>query len=117
MREPVIVDVVRTTFGKSGGALSHWHPTDLLGFTLSSLLERTGVDPERIDDVIGGCVSQVGEQGTNLTRTPGWPPGSPSRFRRRRSIVSAGRRNRPFTSARPALPPATTTWSSCAAPR
>jgi acetyl-CoA acyltransferase len=68
MREPVIVDVVRTTFGKSGGALSHWHPTDLLGFTLSSLLERTGVDPERIDDVIGGCVSQVGEQGTNLTR-------------------------------------------------
>jgi acetyl-CoA acetyltransferase family protein len=68
MREPVIVDVVRTTFGKSGGALSHWHPADLLGFTLSSLLERTGVDPERIDDVIGGCVSQVGEQGTNLTR-------------------------------------------------
>jgi acetyl-CoA acyltransferase len=68
MREPVIVDVVRTTFGKRGGALSHWHPADLLGFALKSLVERTGVDPERIDDVIGGCVSQVGEQSTNLTR-------------------------------------------------
>jgi acetyl-CoA acyltransferase len=66
--EPVIVDVVRTTFGKSGGALSTWHPADLLGFTLQSLLQRTGVDPERIDDVIGGCVSQVGEQATNVTR-------------------------------------------------
>jgi acetyl-CoA acyltransferase len=71
MREPVIVDVVRTTFGKSGGALSNWHPADLLGFALTSLFERTGVDPERIDDVIGGCVSQVGEQGTNVTRN-GW---------------------------------------------
>jgi acetyl-CoA acyltransferase len=68
MREPVIVDVVRTTFGKSGGALSNWHPVDLLAFTLNSLVQRTGVDPERIDDVIGGCVSQVGEQGTNVTR-------------------------------------------------
>jgi acetyl-CoA acetyltransferase family protein len=71
MREPVIVDVVRTTFGKSGGALSNWQPADLLGFTLNSLMARTGVDPERIDDVIGGCVSQVGEQSTNVTRN-GW---------------------------------------------
>ena len=54
MREPVIVDVVRTTFGKRGGALANWHPADLLGFALTTLLERTGVDPERIDDVIGG---------------------------------------------------------------
>ncbi len=71
MREPVIVDVVRTTFGKRGGSLAGWHPADLLGFALTSLLERTGVDPERIDDVIGGCVTQVGEQSTNLARN-GW---------------------------------------------
>jgi acetyl-CoA acyltransferase len=71
MGEPVIVDVVRTTFGKSGGALSNWHPADLLGFSLTSLIERTGVDPERIDDVIAGCVTQVGEQSTNLARN-GW---------------------------------------------
>ena len=71
MREPVIVDVVRTTFGKRGGALANWHPADLLGFALTSLIERTGVDPERVDDVIGGCVSQVGEQSTNIARN-GW---------------------------------------------
>ncbi len=71
MREPVIVDVVRTAFGKRGGALANWHPADLLGFALTTLLERTGVDPGRVDDVIGGCVSQVGEQSTNVTRN-GW---------------------------------------------
>ena len=68
MGEPVIVDVVRTAFGKRGGALANWHPADLLGFSVKALLERTGVDPERIDDVIGGCVSQVGEQSTNVAR-------------------------------------------------
>ncbi len=70
-RDPVIVDVVRTAFGKRGGALANWHPADLLGFALTSLIERTGVDPERVDDVIGGCVSQVGEQSTNIARN-GW---------------------------------------------
>lgn len=67
-RQSVIIDTVRTAFGKRGGALAGWHPTDLLGFALSSLLERTGVDPERIDDVVGGCVTQSGEQSTNVTR-------------------------------------------------
>ncbi len=71
MREPVIVDVVRTTFGKRGGALANWHPADLLAFALTSLVERTGVDPARVDDVIAGCVSQVGEQSTNVGRN-GW---------------------------------------------
>jgi len=68
VREAVVVDVLRTTFGKRGGALAHWHPTDLLGFAISALLDRTGVDPGRIDDVLGGCVAQVGEQSTNVTR-------------------------------------------------
>ncbi len=67
-REAVIVDTLRTAFGKRGGALANWHPADLLAFGLSNLVERTGVDPERIDDVIGGCVSQVGEQSTNVAR-------------------------------------------------
>ncbi|HXZ62085.1 MAG TPA: thiolase family protein [Acidimicrobiales bacterium] len=68
MGDPVIVDVVRTTFGKRGGALANWHPADLLGFVLTTLLERTGVDPERVDDVIAGCVTQAGEQSTNVSR-------------------------------------------------
>ncbi len=68
VRDAVIIDVLRTTFGKRGGALAHWHPADLLGFAISSLLDRAGVDPARIDDVIGGCVGQVGEQSTNVSR-------------------------------------------------
>jgi acetyl-CoA acetyltransferase family protein len=67
-RHAVIVDTIRTPIGKRKGALAGWHPADLLAFTLQELLRRTGVDPERIDDVIGGCVTQVGEQGCNVTR-------------------------------------------------
>ena len=67
-REAVIVDTVRTAIGKRKGALAGWHPTDLLGFTLGSLLERNDVDPGTIDDVVGGCVTQSGEQGCNVTR-------------------------------------------------
>ncbi|HEX2383933.1 MAG TPA: acetyl-CoA C-acyltransferase [Acidimicrobiales bacterium] len=71
MREAVIVDTVRTPIGKRKGALAGWHPTDLLAFALRGLTERTGIDPERVDDVVGGCVTQVGEQGCNVTRN-GW---------------------------------------------
>ncbi len=68
VREAVIVDTVRSAIGKRKGALAGWHPTDLLGFTLKTLLERNDVDPATIDDVVGGCVTQSGEQGTNVTR-------------------------------------------------
>ena len=68
MREAVIVDAVRTPFGRRAGSLSHWHPVDLAAQTLTALVERTGIDPGVIDDVIMGCVMQVGEQGTNIAR-------------------------------------------------
>ncbi len=67
-REAVIVDAVRTPIGKRNGALSGWHPSDLLGHALTALVERSGVDPAIVDDVVGGCVTQVGEQSTNVTR-------------------------------------------------
>lgn len=67
-REAVIVDTVRTPIGKRKGMLAGWHPTDLLGYTLRGLLDRTGADPGTIDDVVGGCVTQSGEQGCNVTR-------------------------------------------------
>jgi len=67
-REAVIVDTVRTPIGKRKGALAGWHPTDLLGFTMRGLLDRVGVDPGLVDDVVGGCVTQTGEQGCNVTR-------------------------------------------------
>ena len=68
LREAVLVGAVRTPIGKRGGALAGWHPTDLLAAALRALVERTGVDPGLVDDVVGGCVSQVGEQSTNVTR-------------------------------------------------
>ncbi|MCB9372161.1 MAG: thiolase family protein [Microthrixaceae bacterium] len=64
----MIVDTVRTPIGKRKGALATWHPADLLGFTLEALLARNDVDPGRIDDVVGGCVNQVGEQSNNVAR-------------------------------------------------
>lgn len=67
-REAVIVDARRTFFGKRGGVLANWHPVDLLAHSLSDLVQRTGIDAERVDDVIGGCITQVGEQGANVTR-------------------------------------------------
>lgn len=70
MRDAVIVGAVRTPVakGKPGGTLSSVHPVDLLAHALRSLVERTGIDPTVIDDVIGGCVDQVGEQAVNTTR-------------------------------------------------
>jgi acetyl-CoA acyltransferase len=70
MRSAVIVDVVRTGSGrgKPGGALSGVHPVTLLADTLRALLDRAGIEPTQIDDVIAGCVSQAGEQTLNIAR-------------------------------------------------
>jgi acetyl-CoA acyltransferase len=70
MREAVIVGAVRTPMGrgKAGGALSQVHPVDLLAETLRGLVERTGIDPGEVDDVVAGCVSQAGEQTFNVAR-------------------------------------------------
>jgi acetyl-CoA acyltransferase len=67
-REAVIVDCARSAFGKRKGALSGWHPTDLLGLVLRTMIERNDLDPLLVDDVVGGCVTQAGEQGCNVTR-------------------------------------------------
>jgi acetyl-CoA acetyltransferase family protein len=68
--EAVLVDVVRTPVGrgKPGGALSEVHPVDLAAGALAALLARTGLESRQIDDVLLGCVSQVGEQSTNIAR-------------------------------------------------
>lgn len=68
MREVVICDAVRTAVGKRDGALAGVHPVELLGRVITATLERSGVDPERVDDVIAGCVSQIGEQSMNVAR-------------------------------------------------
>ncbi|WP_433560663.1 thiolase family protein [Nocardia sp. CA-151230] len=71
MTSAVIVDAVRTPSGKgkTGGGLSEVHPATLLSGVLGNLVERTGIDPALVDDVIGGCVTQSGEQAFNISRT------------------------------------------------
>ena len=68
MAEAYIVAAARTAGGRKGGRLSGWHPADLAGSVLDSLVERTGVDPAAVDDVIMGCVGQGGEQAVNVAR-------------------------------------------------
>ena len=68
-REAVIVDAVRTPVGKRGGQLRDWHPVDLLAHTLTHLVDRAGVAPDSLADVIVGCALQRGEQTGNVART------------------------------------------------
>ena len=76
-REAVIVDAVRTPVGRRNGKLKDWHPVDLLAQTLIALVERTGIDPGLIEDVIAGCVMQVGEQSLNVGRNAALAAGFP----------------------------------------
>jgi acetyl-CoA C-acetyltransferase len=73
----VIVDAVRTPIGRRGGGLSSVHPAELLGQVQRALVERSGIDPATIGQVVGGCVSQVGEQSFNITRTAWLAAGMP----------------------------------------
>jgi acetyl-CoA C-acetyltransferase len=80
MIDAVILDSVRTPRGRGKpgkGSLTGIHPQELLARTLTALVERSGIDPTLVDDVVAGCVSQVGEQGANIARNAvlaaGWP--------------------------------------------
>ena len=81
MFNAVIVDAIRTPLGRRNGKLKEWHPVDLMAETMNALVERTGIDPGIIDDVVMGCVMQTGEQSTNIGRNAvlaaGWPESVP----------------------------------------
>lgn len=68
MSQAYIVQAVRTAGGRRNGKLSGWHPVDLAAEVLNALVDRSGIDPAQVDDVFMGCVSQVGEQSTNVAR-------------------------------------------------
>src|ERR1700678_2970314 len=82
MTTAVIVDAVRTAGGKRNGKLRNWHAVDLASEPLKALQERNDLDPALIDDVITGCVMQVGEQALNIGRyavlAAGWPESVPA---------------------------------------
>jgi acetyl-CoA acyltransferase len=77
VREAVIVDAVRTPIGRRKGALAGQHPVNLSATVLRALVERTGVDPGLVEDVVWGCVTTIGEQSSNIGRwsalAAGWP--------------------------------------------
>jgi acetyl-CoA C-acetyltransferase len=73
----VIVDAVRTPIGKRGGGLSTMHPAEVLSQVQRAIVDRTGIDPAEVEQVVGGCVSQVGEQSFNVTRTAWLAAGLP----------------------------------------
>ena len=77
MREVYIIEAARAAIGRRGGALSTVHPADLLGHVQRATLERAGVDPREIGQVVAGCVSQVGEQSFNIARTAWLSAGLP----------------------------------------
>lgn len=77
MKEAVIIDAVRSPFGKVNGILKNVHPVDLLADVLTGLVQRTGIRPEDVDDVIGACVHQHDEQALNVTRNAWLAAGYP----------------------------------------
>jgi len=77
MREAVIVDAVRTAVGRRNGRLKDWHPVDLMAQVLSAVVQRTGIDAGLVEDVIVGCVMQVGEQSINVGRNAALAAGFP----------------------------------------
>src|SRR5438045_257968 len=77
MTEVVIVEAVRSPVGRRGGGLASMHSADLLGDVLKALIDRSGIDPAEVDQVVGGCVGQVGMQSFNVARTAWLTAGLP----------------------------------------
>ena len=77
MNTAVIVDAIRSPLGRRNGKLKNWHPVDLASEIMQQLVERNHLDPALVDDVVMGCVMQVGEQSLNVARNAvlaaGWP--------------------------------------------
>ena len=115
MRSAVIVDAVRTPIGRRNGFLKDWHPVDLSGRVIEALLERTGVDPAQIDDVIWGCVSQTGEQTGNIGRFAALAAGLPEEIPgvADRSAVRVQPAGGPLLRPRPSWPACrTSSWQA-----
>ncbi len=91
--QALVIDAVRTPYGRRGGALSDWHPVDLSAEMLSQLVERVGINSGAVDDVIFGCTTQVGAQASNIARravlAAGWPERVPGATVDRQAASSA----------------------------
>ena len=106
----VIVDAVRTPVGRRGGRLSGWHAVDLAAQPLLALVERNGLDPGLVEDVVMGCTMTVGEQAMNIARNAALAAGFPDRSPGPPWTASAARPSRPSTS--PPRPCSRVPWTS-----
>jgi acetyl-CoA C-acetyltransferase len=95
----VIVDAVRSAVGRRNGTLTHTHSNEVLGQVLSALVERTGIDPFAIGQVIGGCVGQVGAQASNVTRNAWLTAGLPLEIPASTANVQCGSAQQSLTMA------------------
>ena len=77
MAQPVIIEAVRTPIGKRNGWMAGFHAAELLGNVQVELVKRAGIDPAEVEQVVGGCVTQAGEQASNVTRTAWLSQGLP----------------------------------------
>ena len=77
MHKPVIVEAVRTPIGKRNGWMSGFHATELLALSQKGVIERAGIDPNEVEQVVGGCVTKAGEQSFNITRNAWLAAGMP----------------------------------------
>ena len=116
-REAVVIEAVRSPLvrGRAGGAFSQLHPVELLAQVLGGMVQATGIDPGEVDDVIGGTVTQIGEQSANVTRGAVLAAGFPRSVPATTVDRQCGSASRRCTSRRRASSPARTTWSSPAA--
>ena len=94
MSEAYIIDAIRTPVGRRGGGLSQVHPADLGAHAIKGLLERTDLDPLAVDDVIMGCLDNMGPQAGDIARTAWLAAGLPESVQALRLIVSAALANK-----------------------
>lgn len=117
MAEAYIVEAVRTPVGRRKGGLSAVHPADLGAHVVRALVERTGIDPAAVDDVVFGCLDTVGPQAGNIARTAWLAAGLPEEVPGTTVDRQCGSSQQAVHFAAQGCSPAPRTWSSRAAPR
>ncbi len=117
MGTPVIVEAVRTPIGKRGGWLSGLHAAEILGAAQKGIVDRAGIDPTLVEQVIGGCVTQAGAQSNNVTRTAWLAAGLPWQVGATTIDCQCGSASRPTTSSPVSSRPGRSTSASRAVSR
>lgn len=118
LQDAVIVEALRTPVGRRRGRLSGWHPVDLAAEVVRAVVERSGIDPASVDDVIVGRVDQVGEQAVNVARSIALAAGLPDTVPATTVDRQCGRASRrPISPRRGSWPAPTTSRSRRASSR